>query len=354
MRTTRFNATGLVVIILLLLFSCSKKQEIQKVSLVEVAQSSQRWTGVAVSREGRILVNYPRWSASVTMSVAEIDANGQVKPFPDAEWNRWNPAVTPQDHFICVQSVYVDRDNYLWILDPANALFQGVVIDGVKLVKVDLSTNKIIQRIYFDSTVVARASYLNDIRVDTNLGYGYITDSGAGSLVVVDLATGTSRRVLVEHPSTKAQNITLNIEGIEWHAKVHADGLALDLNNEYLYYQALTGRSLYRIKTEWLREPVLSEFELGNKVEYLGESGASDAIAFGNDGNIYLTSLEYNAIRRFTPERRVEMVVQDSRLRWPDSFSLGADGTIFVTTAQIHLGDAVTEPYRIFKLDFGK
>lgn len=29
--------------------------------LVEVAQSDRQWTGVAVSKEGRIFVNYPRW-----------------------------------------------------------------------------------------------------------------------------------------------------------------------------------------------------------------------------------------------------------------------------------------------------
>ncbi len=30
--------------------------------LKEIARSDKLWTGVAVSREGRIFVNYPRWS----------------------------------------------------------------------------------------------------------------------------------------------------------------------------------------------------------------------------------------------------------------------------------------------------
>ena len=244
----------------------------------------------------------------------------------------------------------MDQDNYLWILDPANPIFQGVIENCAKLLKVDLQSNQIVQKIYFDSSIAPEISYLNDIRVDTDSGYAYLTDSGMGALIVVNLATGNSRRVLYSHSSTKAEDITLIIEGKEWRGKVHSDGLALDKNEGYLYYQALTSHSLYRIKTEWLRDQSLSESQLGDKVEFLGKTGASDAIAFGKDGNVYLTSLEYNAIRRFTPEGIVEMVVQSPRLKWPDSFSITPDGTIYVTTSQIHLGNTRTEPYRIFKL----
>ena len=322
----------------------------QPFELVEVAQSDRQWTGVAVSKEGRIFVNYPRWWDEMPFSVAELDSLGDAHPFPDEKMNEWNPSMTAMDHFVCVQSVYVDNENFLWILDPANPGFQGVVEMGPKLMKVDLERNKVVMTIILDSRIAPANSYLNDVRVDTKKKHAYITESGTGAIVVINLESGKPRRVLQDHPSTKAEDITLAIEGSPFEAKVHADGLTLDAKGKYLYYQALTGRTLYRIETKWLRDESLSEAELGAKVERVAESGASDGIAFGRDGHIYFTSLEHNAIRRLTPEGNVEVAVRDDRLRWPDSFAVAHDGTIHVTTAQIHLGPAAEDPYWLFKL----
>ena len=132
--------------------------------------------------------------------------------------------------------------------------------------------------------------------------------------------------------------------------KVHSDGLALDGTGEYLYYQALTGRSIYRIATEALRDTSLSADQLGNRVEFVKASGASDAIEFGPDGNLYLTSIEHNAIRRLTPEGEVEMVIQNTQLKWPDSFSITPEGIIYVTTSQIHRISNPSGPFRVYKL----
>jgi hypothetical protein len=71
-------------------------------------------TGVGVStRSGRIFVNFPNWSDDHSISVAEI-VNGQPKTFPNDEWNKPGPA---SSHFICVQSVVVDDQDNLWVLD---------------------------------------------------------------------------------------------------------------------------------------------------------------------------------------------------------------------------------------------
>jgi sugar lactone lactonase YvrE len=326
-----------------------------EVKLVEVAHSERQWTGVAVSKQGRIFVNYPRWSNSVPISVAEISPTGEVKAFPDEVWNAWRPGLSPKTHFVCVQSVHVDKDNFLWILDPANPQFQGVVKGGPKLLKVDLRTHQVVQTIFFDDSIALANSYLNDVRVDTQRGYAYLTDSGMGALVVINLATGQSRRLLSKHPSTHSEQITIVINGKAWRLpdgrvpQIHADGIALDPSGQYLYYQALSGRHLYRIATKWLRDETLSEQQLGEKVELLTKSGVADGIIFGPDNRLYLSALEENAIKRFRPNnKQVELVIQDARLAWPDSFAVGADGSVYVTTAQIHLGAARTEPYRLF------
>ena len=37
--------------------------------LVQMAESPNQWTGIAVSKAGRVFVNFPRWSPSIPMSV---------------------------------------------------------------------------------------------------------------------------------------------------------------------------------------------------------------------------------------------------------------------------------------------
>ena len=331
-----------------------------KVELKEVASSDRQWTGVAVSKKGRIFVNFPRWSDDVPVSVAEVTKKGGIKPFPNEKWNIWDPNLSPEEHFVCVQSVYVDGHDYLWILDAGNPKFQGVIPGGPKLVKVDLQHNEVVKTILFDNTIALPDSYLNDVRVDTRREFAYITDSGAGGIIVVNLVAAHSRRLLENHPSTKSEDIALTIGGREWRRpdgslpRVHADGIAMDRAGRYLYYQALTGRTLYRIDMRWLRLDGFSDEWLDTRVESLAESGASDGLICGSDDAVYISAIEENAIKRFTKEGRVETLVQDPRLSWPDSFAVDKKGALYVTTSQIHLGTERTEPYKIFKLTPGK
>jgi len=44
------------------------------------------------------------------------------------------------------------------------------------------------------------------------------------------------------------------------------------------------------------------------------------------------------------------MVIQDSLLKWPDSFSVTSNGDFYVTTSQLHLAGKHSEPFNIFKL----
>ena len=330
------------------------------VTLVEVARSDRQWTGIAVARDGRIFVNYPRWSDVVPVSVGELAADGTVSPYPNTALNQWDPAMNPAEQFVCVQSVVVDREGFLWILDPANPHFQGVIAGGPKLLKVDLDADRIIQTIHFAAPAVKPNSYLNDVRIDIRRQVAYITDSGAAGLVVVDLASGASRRVLEDHPSTRAEGITLTIGGRPWlrpdgsAPQVHADGIALDPAGEFLYYQALSGRNLYRSETRALRNAGLSPDQVASKVEHLHQSGASDGLLYGADQRIYISALEENAVKAYTPGGDVAIVVQGELLAWPDSFAAGPDGSIYVTTSQLHLGRKVTEPYKIFKLEFNR
>jgi sugar lactone lactonase YvrE len=324
--------------------------------LQEIARSANQWTGVAVSREGRIFVNFPRWSETVPISVAEITIYGQLIPFPNEKWNQWEPGQSPAEHWVCVQSVYIDDENHLWVLDPANPRFAGVIDGGPKLIRFDIRTGAAVEEIRFDDDAVPADAYLNDVRVDTKSRTAYVTDSGAGAILVVNLETGGVRRLLDEHPATHAEDIELTIGGAPWRRpdgtapQVHADGLALTPDRAHLYFQALSGRTLYRVPTADLRDETLSDAALAGQVELVDRTGAADGIMFDREGHLYLSHIEDDAVRRYTPAGALEMVVQDPRLRWPDSFARGPDGRMVVTTSQIHLGPDPETPYQMFRI----
>ena len=332
--------------------------------LHEVASfPDQQVTGVGVStKSGRMFVNFPYWSDEHTISVAEI-VNGQPKAFPNEQWNKSGP---PDSHFICVQSVVVDDQDNLWVLDPASPKMQGIIKGGPKLVKIDLQTNQVVQTIQFGEDVAPNKSYLNDVRIDTRAGTAFITDSGKGAIVVVDLKSGKARRLLDGDPSTQPEKgFKLIVDGRELidqqkkaPPQIASDGIALDVKNGYLYYHALTAHTLYRIKTSFLTDENLSEKDLGSKVENVGQTPAPDGMLEAPDGSIYLTDLENNAVVHWDPaSRRVRQVIADRRLMWPDTLSWGPNGELYVTASQIenmprfNNGKSTrTEPYKLWKI----
>jgi sugar lactone lactonase YvrE len=129
------------------------------------------------------------------------------------------------------------------------------------------------------------------MRFDLSRNTAYITDSGKGGLVVLDLSTKKARRVLDASPSTHAEDTVLTIEGAPWRCpdgsnpKVHADGIALSPDREWLYYQALTGRTLYRIQTAALRDPNISKEELARSVQVIGTPGPADGLEAAGPGS---------------------------------------------------------------------
>jgi sugar lactone lactonase YvrE len=230
----------------------------------------------------------------------------------------------------------------------------GVIAKGAKLVKFDLKTKKPLKTYLFDSKIAPKESYLNDVRIDTKLGFAYITDSGLGAIVVVNLKTGKSWRALTNDPSTHSENLTLIIEGKEWRMpdgsvkQVQADGIALDPENDVVYYQAMSASTMYRIKGEFLRDEKLSDEERATHIEVFAHAGPADGlIRFGT--SIYVTSLQQNAIKRVDAEGKDSVLIQDPRLIWPDSFARGPEHAIYVTTSQINRGANPDQPYRLFK-----
>jgi len=316
------------------------------VHLREIASFAHQVTGVAVAADGRIFVNFPRWTEDAPISVGVLTPEGDVRPYPDDRWNSWRNAKRDQmdaaQHWVCVQAMLCDTQGNLWVLDPGAPAQSFVVPSAPKLVRIDLATDSVEQCIAFDFDIAPQGSYLNDIRVSADGRVGYITDSGTqGAIVVVDLVTGNARRVLDGHPSTQMDaTVTVHAGGVPLRrpdgrgVDFSADGIALSRDGRYLYWQAVKGKTIYRVPTEVLDDASLSADEIGNRVEKVLEHGPADGLHFDCHGWLFITAVEQHAIKVWDGEALATLLHQPG-LSWPDTMAEGPDGSIYVTDSRI-------------------
>ncbi len=294
-------------------------------------------TGVTVAPNGRIFVNFPQWGDQAPFTVAEL-VDGKAVPYPDAATNRPNPA-DPAGHFISVQSVVADGANRLWVLDTAAPKFAPPQAGGAKLVAIDLATNRVVKTIVLPPSVVLPTTYLNDVRFDLRQGEqgtAYITDSsnaGVGGIIVVDIASGRAIRRLSGHATTNPEpgftpvvdgKVLMNrpASGPATPVAIASDAIALSADGSLLYYGPLSGRILHAVPTAMLRDPSVSEEQLGRAVRSMGRKGASDGIAEDDRGRVFAGDYEHNAIR-VLDRGQWSTLVSDPRISWPDTLSIG-------------------------------
>ena len=314
--------------------------------LEKVAESRYQWTGIAVSREGRVFVNFPTWNDyPPDYRVAEL-VNGKEIAYPNADWNK---------EFVCVQSVVVDDKNHLWILDPAKLRGQDVSPTGARLYDVDLGTNRISRIYIFPQSTALPRSYLNDVRIDTKRRIAYMTDSGVGGIVVLDLDTGDSWRALTDVPEVKANLAYIDFKstGRNTHLS-QSDGIELSRDREMLYFTALGGDILYQIPTSVLRNEKLTVAERQRSIEILNASNVpTDGMVLYNN-KLYMANLPEEKIWEFDlASGKGRNLSLPFDIRWADSFAK-ASGGLYFTTSQINYPPEKRKRYEIYRLSFGE
>jgi sugar lactone lactonase YvrE len=329
-------------------------------------------TGVAVSRSQRIFVCFPRWDDPVEFTVAEL-RSGQLVPYPNLGIQ--HPAnADPTVGLISVQSVVVDAQDQLWILDTGAPRHEMTSFGGPKLVGVDLAQDRVISTILFPADVALPTTYLNDLRVDLRrgaAGTAYVTDSSPvrSGLIVVDLASGQSWRRLDNHPSTKAEPGFLPVvegrplmlrppNGAPQPYRTGADGIALSADGTRLFYSSLIGRRLFSVSTEAMVNQAADDDAVAATIMDEGDKGGGgDGMESDAEGALYTTNYEHNAIFRRRPDGWYESLAHAPYLLWPDTLALGSDRYLYVTVNQLHRGprfhggqDLRRRPYGLFRV----
>jgi sugar lactone lactonase YvrE len=347
-----------------------------RLEIVALFPGPEQPVGIAVSRAGRIFLSFPRWADPVKATLVELQS-GSVAAFPDEATNAFDgtklDAYPPDRHLISVQAISFDDQDRLWVLDPGSINFAPNILHGPKLWAYDIQSRNRVQAISFPTDVALKLSYLNDVRFDLRRGTGgmaFITDSGAGGIVVVDLASGESWRQLDQHPSVLpspglvqssegAPLLMRKANGETMTPDLRSDGIALSPDRKTLYYTTVASRDVYAIETDLLadRDPAHAARVAAGVRKVATKPSGNDGILCDLEGRIYTTDFEDNAIRRVDPSNgALQVLTEDARLLWPDTLALH-DDELYITSNQLareprfHDGkDLRKPPYVLFRL----
>lgn len=329
---------------------------------VERVAALPGWTsGIAVASSGRVFVSAPQVDQPAPQpTVAEI-VDGAARAFPTGA----------AEAFTSVQGLRAGPNNTLYALDSGVRALSGTDFTRAALWVIDVESGNVVRRYDFPAGVLLPSTYLNDLAVDIAGSAAYIVDAGGEEphgLILLDLTTGIATRVLHNHPTVRAaesptpggitaagQPLFVRDEGGRpTPVVVGATGITLAEHDRTLYWNRadelfstatanlaqLTGNALDQAITTW---PV--------------RRFASEGLDQDAEGNVLLTDLANNGVQRLdTTTGTCELLAADPDISWPDGVAAAPDGSIFVTSSQIHHSamfnndDQRNPPFGVFRL----
>ena len=322
-------------------------------------------------QDGQLLIGYhPFYLTPTSVQVATLNADRKSStPYPPAGSGLLQSCRNPDGSFLpavggrydfCIDWVlgfHADTNGILWILDSAKSTDRADPVHPrpgalhAKYVGWDTKTNKLYKVIDLDSVTLPQSQH-NDFAID--MKHGVLIDAdeaigensnGVGStaaLVVTDIASGTSRRVLQGDP-----HVTPNTDPIRWVAqagqsaaswglRVGVDGITLDKNQEWLYFAPLSGYEVYRVRMTDLLDSTLTDSQLSAKIEFYANKPYNGGLTIDANNNLYLTEIGRHTIGIIAPDtREYRSYVSDPSMIWPDGVTYISDGYMYSGAAQL-------------------
>jgi len=325
-------------------------------SLIEEVLSYPEPIGnVAVSEHGRLFFTVHPESRPQGNRLLEY-VNGAALPFPDVS--------SQLKMFDTVLGLVIDRQNRLWTIDHGN---HGLRMP--RLLAFDLTSGNLIHDERFSSYIAPAGSLLSDLQVSADGKTIIISDASywrkSPAIIVYDIATGNARRVLEGDVSVSAEdfiirnkNRKMSFLGGIISLRGGIDGIALGA--DWLYFGALSGSGLYRVRLEDLLNESLPAVQLGRRVERFATKPLSNGLSIDLGGYVYVTDIEHNSIHIVGPNRQLKTLIRSAAIRWPEALSFGPDGWMYVSDSALselvlqsreHIEE--NQPYRIFRFQPG-
>jgi sugar lactone lactonase YvrE len=131
----------------------------------------------------------------------------------------------------------------------------------------------------------------------------------------------------------------------------------MDLRNEWVYLSPMHSTGMFRVMSRDLADLRLDAKELAARVERYADKPICDGITIDKDDNIYLGDLAAGGVGVIKADRTYELMVQDERLGWTDSFSFGPNGLLYCDTNQLNRSatlnggqEASVPPYYVLRM----
>lgn len=301
-------------------------------ALEEVLSYPEPIGNVAVSQGGRIFFTvHPESRPQGNKLLEWVD--GAAIPYPSG---------TVQPHlFDTVLGLVIDRQDVLWTIDNGNHGF-----GEPRLLAFDLATGSIVHDYEFRPDAAPSGSFLQDLQVSADGSTVFIADASvwrqSPAIVVYDVATRSARRLLEAHHSVTAQNILVRnpIRDMKFlgglvSLKTGVDGIAIDSENEWLYFGAINHSGLFRARIRDLRNPALPARQLENEVERFSDKPLSDGLSTDLQANIYITDVEHGSVFVVGQDRELKTLIRSPQIRWADGLSFGPDGWLYLADSAI-------------------
>ncbi|WP_298964946.1 L-dopachrome tautomerase-related protein [uncultured Roseibium sp.] len=306
--------------------------------------------GAKLDSDGNIYVSTARWGGpEIPATLSKLVKEGDqwvLEPYPSEDMN----AAGHPTGLKAVLGFEIDRNDVMWILDQGHVA--GKMAEGdAKLVLWDIKAGKEIVRYVFSADEAdPKCSFLNDIAVDNDTGFAYITDSGIfcnplhGGLIAYDSKSNTARRLLDQHRFTNDEpHFFFNIDDRQvlknGGMKTGADGIALSGDKGTLYWTNLTGNTLYSLDTDLLRDFNTSETVLENAVRVeTSLPSNTDGMTADRDGNVYMTALSLDGLMKLDGKTgQLSRFAHHPEMNWPDTLAWGPDGALYVVSNHLHV-----------------
>ena len=269
--------------------------------------------GVNVNSRGEYFVTVPRFKPSVPSSLNKIKVKDGIpfmQPFPSWELNAEGNVTKNLQSILGLE---IDRNDVLWALDQGHVAAAPAIAGSLKVVAINTLTGEVIESYGIERDIASLStSYLNDLAVDIDKQFIYISDTGTGEgftsntsspgLIILNLRTKKFRRVL-ENTTYVSPDPTLwvnvNGERIQSKTPISAgiNGITLSCDGNLLYFSSTTSREIYSIETKYLRNFGIPEVDIAPEVVKIGyTTTAMEGILATKNNNLLITGLERDGI----------------------------------------------------------
>jgi hypothetical protein len=334
--------------------------------LQETAQAPAGPAGMCLLPSGEYVISCHQFFQP-QFRVMKFDRQGNWLPFPTEAMN--TPGSGDPILLDSVLGIACDSRGIIWMLD--NGRRSGT---AAKLVAWDTKRDEHFKSIVIDALALTPNSFLTNIALDPVGRYIYIADPADGfssAIIVVDIQTGLTRRVLERDRSVQMDpGVELKIDGMPIEVR-RPDGviatpltgvnpIAVDRKGEWLYYGPRNGASLFKIKTQLLTDPAILPHVLSSQVTGVSPKPICDSMTIDSKGRIYFGDISRGSIDYVAPEENylnLRLLLEDPRIMWPGGLSIGPDGLLHFFSSQLHRTsffnsgkDVTAPPFSLFKI----